>query len=438
MKRSIMILLFLASMLSQAETILTIQGSNTVGADLAPEIATSFLSSLGAVRIEKVAQAAENEVMITGYFSNQSSKSIAIHAHGSSTGFAGLVAQTADIAMSSRPIKHSENLKLMNRWGDMTRAENEHVIALDGLAIVTHPNNPVKNLTLDQLAAIFSGSINNWQQVGGVPAPITLYARDKKSGTFDTFNALVLKAKKKALSAQARRFESNRELVAMVERDPNGIGFTGLAYAPDALLVKVAADEGLPEIKPATFSVASEDYPLTRRLYMYANAEKSPNNNVADFIQHAKGEGSQQIITEVGFVAQNISSGQHVVGQTAPLEYQRLAQQANRLSTTFRMRSERAEIDTKSQQDIERLVAYFNQTKPKTITLVGFSSNESDDLRNEKRAYIRSKMLAYQLRQHGFRNVKIISLGSQLPIDSNQTAQGKYKNNRTEIWVSQS
>ena len=108
------------------------------------------------------------------------------------------------------------------------------------------------------------------------------------------------------------------------------------------------------------------------------------------------------------------------------------------MSSTFRLRSERSEIDTKSQQDISRLVAYFNEIKPKTITLVGFSANESDSERNQKRAYIRSKLLAYALRQDGFRNVEKMSFGEKLPIDNNNSEQGKYKNNRTEIWVSQS
>ncbi|WP_154222688.1 substrate-binding domain-containing protein [Marinicella rhabdoformis] len=423
---------------AQTEEILTLHGSNTVGADLAPRLAGDYLEKLGAVHIEKVMKSNANEMVITGYFNTQSSKSISIHAHGSSTGFKGLIGQAADIAMSSRPIKHEENLMLMGLWGDLTTPVNEHVIALDGLAIVTHESNVVKSLTLSELAAVFSGEINNWKQLGGLDLAINLYARDDVSGTYDTFKSLVLKSHKKKLSQDAKRFESNSQLVEQVMQDQGGIGFTGLAYAPDQVLVKIAAAKGLPEIKPDIFSVASEDYPLARRLFLYGNTEKNSNPHVAKFIEFAKTLSSQKVVANVGFVAQQISESQLILNDDAPEAYRQLAQQANRLSTTFRLRAERATIDTKSMQDIKRLVAYFEKLSPKKIILVGFSADESGPERNQKRAYIRSKLLAYELRQYGFRNVEIISMGSQLPIDSNQSAQGRFKNNRTEIWVSRS
>ena len=90
----------------------------------------------------------------------------------------------------------------------MTAAKVENVIALDGLAIVVNKDNPVQALTLDQIAEIFSGQITNWERVGGPSAPISLYARDAKSGTFDTFKNLVLekdKDRKRELSASAKR-----------------------------------------------------------------------------------------------------------------------------------------------------------------------------------------------------------------------------------------
>lgn len=434
--KSFILLLLAATSVSFGAPILRIHGSNTVGADLAPQLATDYLKSLGAVSTEVVNLAIENEMMVIGQFANQATLSIEIKAHGSSTGFKSLQKSETDIAMSSRPIKHVENLNLMLAHGDMTQAENEHVVALDGLAVITHPSNPIKSLTIQQLAAIFSGEINNWSALGGQKAKIRLYARDANSGTFDTFKALVLKTQKKKLSGEAKRFESNSVLASEVEQDPHGIGFTGLAYASQPMLVSVSADQGLPAIKPARFSVASEDYPLARRLFMYANIEKSRNQHVKPFLTLAKNSHSQKTVTDVGFVAQVISSSPRSVDFQAPVPYQQLAQHAQRLSSTFRMHADRPDMDTKSQQDIDRLIAYFNEIQPEKITLVGFSANESDPERNRKRSYIRSKLLAHALRQHGFRNVEILALGAVMPIDTDDSPTGRYKNNRTEIWVS--
>jgi phosphate transport system substrate-binding protein len=116
---------------------------------------------------------------------------IEVAAHGSSTGFTALKTASADLAASSRPIKDSELLDL-EALGDLKSAEAEQVIAIDGLAIILHPRNPLKQLDTEQLARIFSGEVKTWEDLGGHGGSIHLYARDDQSGTYDTFKELVL------------------------------------------------------------------------------------------------------------------------------------------------------------------------------------------------------------------------------------------------------
>ena len=130
---------------------------------------------------------------------------VTIAAHGSGTGFTAIGQGSAELAASSRPIKDSESASLSS-LGNMKSRDAEQVIAIDGLAIVLHPSNPIDALSTLQLAQIFSGEVSDWSQLGGRPGAINLYARDDNSGTFDTFKELVLGANGKQLSAKAKRF----------------------------------------------------------------------------------------------------------------------------------------------------------------------------------------------------------------------------------------
>jgi len=421
---------------TKPQVILRMDGSNTIGAKLAPALAAGYLRQLGSEVTVKKDLAAANEVQVIGYLPNQQQVvAIEIKAHGSSTGFKSLVADETDIAMSSRGIKTNENLDLLLKYGDMTLPENEHVIALDGLAIIKHPDNPLATLTVAQLAQIFSGQIKNWSELGGKNAKINLYARDDQSGTYDTFNSLVLKKFKQKL-APAQRFESNELLAQSVAADVSGIGFTGLAYANKDMIVQVSAAPGLPAIEPQQFSISSEDYALSRRLFLYANTSANPNPHVAGLIDFAITHSGQQVVEQVSFIPQKITSVLPGVNAEHPPKYQMVAMNGERLSMTFRMRADRAEIDNKSAQDIEHLVEYLKATPHKKVTLIGFSAGESNDEQADRqRAYIRSRLLAYELRQRGIKNVEIIALGNQLPIDSNHSEVGRYRNNRTEVWL---
>ena len=421
---------------AEPEVILRMDGSNTVGAKLAPALAAAYIRELGSEVTINKPMSRENETQVVGFLpATNQVVAIEIKAHGSSTGFQSMIASRTDVAMSSRSIKEDENLELLLKYGDMTNPQSEHVIALDGLAIITHPTNPLRTITVAQLAQIFSGEVTNWSQLGGQNRPINLYARDDQSGTFDTFNSLVLKKFNKKL-APARRFESNQLLAETVDQDVAGIGFTGLAYARPEMIVKVSADQGIRPIEPKQFSISSEDYALSRRLFLYANKERSENPHVRGLIEFAISSSGQQLVEQVSFIPQKITSTLPLVDEKFPVRYQQMALNGERLSMTFRMRADRAEIDNKSAQDIEHLVDYLNQTPHKKVTLIGFSAGESQDEEADKnRAFIRSKLLAHELKQRGIRNIEIIALGNQLPIDSNSSEVGRYRNNRTEIWV---
>lgn len=203
---------------SDGSPALRIQGSNTIGAQMAPALVKGLLAQQGAQSIQEQAGAHPNERRITAQLPSGQNVSIDIAAHGSSTGFVALKDGLADVAASSRPIKNSEAMELA-ALGDLRSHQAEQVIAIDGVAVILHPGNPLRELSTVQLAEIFAGEVRDWEQLGGTAGAIHLYARDQQSGTFDTFNELVLAKSGKTLSKEARRFESSEELSDQVSQD---------------------------------------------------------------------------------------------------------------------------------------------------------------------------------------------------------------------------
>ena len=267
------------------DVILRLSGSNTIGAGLAPALAEEFLKQQGATKIKTVPGDGDDEVRVQGVLpGDRGPKAIEIHAHGSATAFEDLANGRADIGMSSRKIKAEEAAQLAS-LGDMTSPVCEHIVGLDGIAVIVSRKNPVRMLAKDQIAQIFTGAITNWLQVGGADGAIKLYARDDKSGTYDTFKNLVLG--NAPLAPTAKRIEDSRK--------------------------------------------------LSRRLYFYMPAQ--PQQELArKFVDFALSSMGQNIVAEIGFVGQNVSAAAAAAPTAVPEDYRRLTSGYDRLSLDFRFR----------------------------------------------------------------------------------------------------
>jgi len=439
MTRLLLVLFILSlSNLSYAldKQVLRIHGSNTVGASLAPELVKSWLNSKGLNIISDKVTAPEERLIVAK--SSTQYIEIEIHAHGSSTSFKDFAIGKTDVGISSRPIKDKEVEKL-SFIGDLRSKHSEYVIALDGLPIIVHPSNPITKLDIATIQKIFSGKITHWSQLGfknGInKGRINLYARDDKSGTYDTFKSLVL-GKEAPLSKKAQRFESNAKLSDSVASDPNGIGFVGLAYVRNAKVLAIS-DEGTQAIKPAAFSVATEDYALARRLYIYI-PEKGSSILAREFAGFAVSPAADKIVSKVGFVSQELNGYKLAVSKQAPKEYRKLTQDAERLSLNIRFNSGSVILDNKAVRNIARLSVYLSkpENKKRKLMLFGFTD------KHEVAPYVslsvsiqRADIVAdYLLRNH-IAPAKVRGYGDQLAVATNLTQHGKNKNRRVEVWL---
>src|SRR5690606_15720851 len=165
----------------EPRTLFSIHGSNTVGEELAPALVKDYLASRGGTEIVTKTTDVALETRIEALLDGEP-VAVEIHAHGSSTAFADLAAGATDIGMSSRKIKGEEVAKLAPTLGDLSLGDAEHIIALDGLAVVVNPGLAIREMNVATVAAIFAGEIANWQQLGGPDLPIQLFARDDNSG----------------------------------------------------------------------------------------------------------------------------------------------------------------------------------------------------------------------------------------------------------------
>jgi len=234
------------------------------------------------------------------YMENSDAK-MSVTGGGSGTGIAALINNEVDIANSSRVMKEAEIENAKNNDVNPVR----FIIAMDGLTMVVNEENPVKELTVDEIGKIFKGEISNWNEVGGPDLPISLYGRQSNSGTYIFFRDYVLKGD---YSQHMKRMNGNSQIVESLKTDQAGISYVGVGYAVDENnneveglnIVNVAIDENSKAVSPLKAeNVKNGSYPLARPLNQYTNGQ--PKGNVLDFIKYELSEEGQQIVVEEGF-----------------------------------------------------------------------------------------------------------------------------------------
>jgi phosphate transport system substrate-binding protein len=419
---------------SFAEPLFTIHGSNTIGARLAPELVKAFLWSKGATDIELLISNINESRIQAKMGGFQQTVFVNIAAHGSGTGFKGLKSGVADIAAASRPAKLKE-VNALADFADLTNKRSEHIIGIDGLAIIIHSQNPIKRLSVQQLRQIFSGEINDWSQLGGRIGKINLYSRDDNSGTWDSFKRMVL-GKQYSLHTGARRFEANNELSDEVSSDINGIGFVGLPSVRRAKLIAVSDGFGK-ALKPNKLSIATEDYALSRRLYFYTD-EESENTYVNEFITFVEGTLGQSTVADNGFVAQNIEAVMPLAYRKLPEDFQKMTPLGMRLTVNFRFKEGSAQLDNRALKDVERLAQFISRHPDKRLTLIGFGDYKKSPQRAQLLSKLRAMAVRRELVRQGVYPKHSLGYGAQLPVASNKRESGRYKNRRVEVWLAES
>jgi phosphate transport system substrate-binding protein len=244
---------------------LVIKGSDTLGAKLVPQLAEQFKAQ-------------------------HSGTTFDIAAEGSTTGIAAIIDGTAEIGMSSRRAKTSEV--------GAAAAKGKHmkptIVAYDGIAVIVNSANPIKGLTKKQVEQIFTGDVTDWSAVGGSGGKISIYTRNTSSGTYSDFKELAMK--KRDYAGGSQKMAGNEQIAAEVGKNPNGVGYVGMAYTK-AGGVKVMPIDG---VALSIKTVQGHTYSYWRPTFYYTNGE--PSGLAKEFLDFTIGPGGQKIVGQVGFV----------------------------------------------------------------------------------------------------------------------------------------
>jgi len=242
-----------------------------------------------------------SQIWAEAYMAKYDGVSISVSGGGSGTGLSMLINGACGIANASREAKRKEIDAAKARNAKLTATR----LAKDGLAVIVHSSNNVKNLTMAQLAGIYSGKATNWREVGGNSGKeIVVVGRDSSSGTYGFFQDAVLGGK--AYCKSMLSMASNQAVAQAVAQSKEAIGYVGLAYAMDfekagkVRIVSVSRRTGEPGIEPTEQSVMDGSYPLFRYLYAYTMGGGS--GLAGDFLKWCVGPEGQAMVKKSGYL----------------------------------------------------------------------------------------------------------------------------------------
>jgi|TARA_B110000495_G_scaffold198419_1_gene210216 phosphate transport system substrate-binding protein len=260
---------FVFSILSFANAAekIVIKGSDTLGAKMVPQLAEEFKAIKAKKGVEVIFEVA---------------------AEGSSTGVAAVIQKTADLGMSSRDSKSSEVSKALLEGVKLEPI----VVAKDGIALIAHEGNPLDEISKREVEKIFTGDVESWTSINGKPGSISIYTRNTSSGTYAVFQEMALRKRDYATSSQ--KMAGNEQIASEVAKNPNGIGYVGLAYIRTPG-VKVLPVDGINPDNP--------DYPFARPLYFYTDGNQKLRPIVKEFVDFCLGAKGQEIVESVHFIS---------------------------------------------------------------------------------------------------------------------------------------
>lgn len=221
------------------------------------------------------------------YEAMDSGVKVTYNATGSGSGIKAVQEGRCDIGLSSRSLKEDEK----------SSGLTETVLAYDGIALIVHPDNPVTDLSLEQIADIYTGVITNWSQAGGNDSEIVLIGREASSGTRDGFESITGTAD---ACLYRQELSSNGDVIATVAGNPNAIGYASMAAIKDT--VKVLSVDG---VAPSEDTVRDGSYAVQRPFVLVTRDGTALSESAQKFFDYAASSQARDVIASAGVVAAN-------------------------------------------------------------------------------------------------------------------------------------
>ncbi|MEM6385840.1 MAG: phosphate ABC transporter substrate-binding/OmpA family protein [Pseudomonadota bacterium] len=437
-----------------------IAGSDAIGLGMMPLLMTGFAATMDADA--ELTNTADGQTLATligdGGFGDEIG-SYLVSATTDTDAFQSLLSGSAKVGMSSRRITKDEARALRDSGaGNMVSPEQERIVAVDSMVIVTHPSNEVGELTLDQLRGVFSGQITNWRQLGGADRPINVIARERDSASYDFFMSYLF-GDEKPNALPAGIAEDDQQMSNVVYLDRNAIGYVGFAFQRGAKPVTLVNECGIPTT-PDAFSAKTEEYALNRRMYLY-NRSDNLDDASRSFLEFAISEEADGVIGKSGFIDLGITvreqgendaraatlateAAAYDAGFEAGVMEEMLSEMGNydRLSTTFRFRTGSSRLDERGKVDLQRLISYLENVPSGTeVKFVGFTDSVGAFEANRRLSFGRADAILDEVRDEAGGRLDHVQMktggyGEVAPSACNVSDRGKAINRRVEVWIS--
>ncbi len=432
-----------------------VTGARTPGEDLLPRLFNAYASQSD-VTLQIGNHPDEGRLLAVVDGENDPLANVQVVSSTSATGLVDLLQGDAQMALSTRPPRPNEAEAFeKSGLGQIQGKDQEYVLGLESVVILTSPQNPIRSISDKIAAQIFSGEITNWATLGGVNAPINVYTLDPESSTGEAFNSILMAPQSQQLSANALVVNDEARLAAQVSADTFGIGFTRFGNSAQANVLDVTGECGL-RVAADVFSIKSEAYPLTRRLTAYTAGETPVQ--LAGFMAFLGSDAAQSSVGSAGFVTQDVAAmplalqSQRLASaikgdlrpETLPKLQEMVAEMADatQLSLSFRFVPGTNQTDARTHNDLERLASLLERDEyaGKSVTLASFTEAAANAAQNQPLSLQRGQIILDELLtiapDLGSKvELKVVGFGDISPINCPGTLTGQHANSRVEVWI---
>ncbi|MDR0182594.1 substrate-binding domain-containing protein [Lysobacter arvi] len=413
-----------------------IHGSQTMAARLVPAVAESWLRDIGYQDIRRE----QPGPTLTELHAQRDGMPLIVEIQASSSahGFQDVVDGNAHIAMMTRRPNAAE-LDAGWQLGDLASHDQEFAMALDGVAVVVHRDNPLAQLGFSQLRRVLSGQVRDWRDLGGRGA-IHLHMVAGANSARDLVDERVMQG---APYAPAQMHADGGSLVRALANDPGGIGFVTLRQPWGAGVRPLTLSDGGRAIAPTRLAMQSEDYPLSRRFYLYGSQMMGALSR--SFALYTMSRRGQDAVARAGHFAMTLRPGYAPPTLFGPKDYRELVARAMRLPLSLRFNLTgnnesgvaASVYDSRAVRDIERIVAFMQLpvNRGRRLLVVGFADTAGSSVAATMMSNDRADLVAHELMARGLPVLHARGVGAQVPLAAAGSLAARYRNERVEVWV---
>ena len=405
-----------------------LSGSKSLAVQVLPALIRKYAGTRAVTKLQT-----NNGVMFEVAGAGQDFPSrILVKAGTTINGFKDMEAGKADLVIADRQITPQEAAAYGPRFGDLTSDTAQRIVALQALAVVMHPDNPLLFIEADRVRAIMRGEITHWRSLGINYGPIRIIGVEASSTIEPSLSY--------APSPSA-------DVISKVSQDRNSIGIVPLSQVSTGQVQPMEISACEANHRPIHFVAKTEEYPFINRLYMYL-PPRTRNKFAGRFVAFAEKQG-QAAIRKAGAIDLSIEkqsrrdqstamlSAEKRLGSTAyPIQirpavdrYLKGMRSARRLSVTFRFRTGSSVLDSRAVRDARRLAKYMRESvvgNGTKLILFGFADSRGSAPKNLMLSRLRAKAVADQLALENVSaaRTEIAAVGEDLPVACNTNAQG--------------